>query len=353
MKKDHQNALRLFRIANLIRDQLAAQATRRLTVAVSDERSVAHNMTRYLDLCRRVGKAHSHQWLGAAANLLTQANTVLEDLHCQIEGCWRQRHDASQPICTLSDIVRDLRQIEDEFHSWQFDEEDEAQTLSVQTEPITLEGVALGPFEIQLQLRESSRSDVSSAFKVIALEPNGAGGRDVVTHPHVSDERLCAGDATVPMRAALDTGRICDFFTLARAVLQTYNPNSAYVQLDQWGGEPCHDCGHLIDDEEGFFCESCEHNFCDSCTSYCRQCDTSACLGCLETCPHCEDRTCASCMKTCPQCNQSCCSGCLIDELCPECHELNKENNHDADEHQDGTVAPAVAVPGQTACAAA
>ncbi len=343
MNDDHRT---LVRIANLIRDQVLAQEARRLTTLASDERSINRSMTRYLNLCRSVAKAHCRKWFAAAKNVSTQASAALDDLHYEIEGRRRQRHDESPPVSSLGDIIRDLQQVEDEFHGWNFDEN--AGALSVETDSIELEGVYLGPFEIQLRLRELSRSDLLSAFVVIAKEPNGAGGRDTVTHPHVSEQRLCTGDAMMPIQAALQAGRICDFFILVRSVLQTYNASSAYVQLSNWSGEPCHDCGYMLTSESGFFCEFCDDNFCESCTGYCTKCDTAACMGCLETCPACDERACPDCMTICRECKQNCCVGCLTDGLCPSCHE-EKENNHDSDEHDGGSAAATVAASEQVA----
>ena len=63
---------------------------------------------------------------------------------------------------------------------------------------------------------------------MIALDPHPAALNDAVTHPHVSDERLCTGDAGAAIQAALAAGRVFDFFTLVRSVLVTYNPESPY-----------------------------------------------------------------------------------------------------------------------------
>jgi len=109
------------------------------------------------------------------------------------------------------------------------------------TEPITLEDVYLGPFRIQLELNKDIRlSSVEAlselyqggAYHVIALEPNLAATDASVNHPHVSNERLCEGDGYAPIRAALEQGRLCDFFTLVRSILNTYSPDSPYVRLD-------------------------------------------------------------------------------------------------------------------------
>lgn len=339
MKKQQRT---VFRIANLIYAQVRAQEATRIGNATAEQRRLNSALDRYAALCRQAAKAHARKWLAAAKRLLEQANTALEDLHYEIEARRRQRHDESLPLASPGDVVRDLEQMEAEFHQWQCDEG--TATLSVRTDDIELSGVYLGAFTIQLNLRQLGQSDPQSAFSILAEDPNPAGGRDGVTHPHVKDERLCAGEALVPIGSALQTGRICDFFLLVRSVLQTYNAHSAYVPLDNWNGSPCQDCGHLMDDGEGFCCEYCENNLCDSCISYCRNCNNAGCLSCLETCPACEDRFCPNCMTTCSECKQSCCGGCLTDGLCPTCHE-EKENNHESDEHGNESGAVPVTAP--------
>jgi hypothetical protein len=68
---------------------------------------------------------------------------------------------------------------------------------------------------------------------VEAVDPNPATNDEEVTHPHVKSNGLCAGDATVPIQAALQDGRICDAMLLVNAVLQHYNPASPYVSLSR------------------------------------------------------------------------------------------------------------------------
>ncbi len=61
--------------------------------------------------------------------------------------------------------------------------------------------------------------------------------------PHVSDETLCEGDGRRAIHAALAAGRLYDFFTIVDRLLNTYASGRAYVDLDNWFGTPCHDCG--------------------------------------------------------------------------------------------------------------
>ena len=144
---------------------------------------------------------------------------------------------------------------------------------------------------------------------------------------------LCEGDAAVPIRAALAEGRLCDFFLLVRSVLETYNPHSAHVTLNDWYGSPCYDCGGITDDDRGYFCEGCDHDFCEDCISSCRCCDDSRCVGCLDDCPHCDEPTCGGCLKTCNDCRKPCCRNCLDDGICPAC--LEKKNKNP--QHKDTT----------------
>jgi hypothetical protein len=117
----------LFRLAGRIRDRLLAQEQRRLGALMSVNRSLSKAMRRYLDLGRQAAKAHSRKWSAAARNLHAQAAEALDDMHYQLEGARRQaRPDLAPPICGAGDILRDLRQIEEEFGAWDFDEDEES-----------------------------------------------------------------------------------------------------------------------------------------------------------------------------------------------------------------------------------
>jgi hypothetical protein len=69
--------------------------------------------------------------------------------------------------------------------------------------------------------------------------------------------------------------RTCDFFMLVRSILQTYNRDSACVQLDSWSSATCHDCGQSMDEDQSCRCESCEEEFCDSCSTRYSCCSAS------------------------------------------------------------------------------
>src|SRR5690606_3433874 len=92
----------------------------------------------------------------------------------------------------LSDIFAELSQIDQELGEYHYDLKEK--TISVITEPITLEEIDLGTFEIKLFIDKISTLYTNVPYKVIALEPNPSGSDSSVTHPHVNSEILCEGD---------------------------------------------------------------------------------------------------------------------------------------------------------------
>ncbi len=141
----------------------------------------------------------------------------------------------------VGDIVGGMLQIEQEYGEIKFDLK--ARTISVITDPIVLDEMFFGAFEIRLFINEINKLHSESPYNIIALEPNPAGSDENVTHPHVSQEKLCEGDGCIPIRKAIQQGRLCDFFTIIIQILQTYNPDSPYVALSDWEGMSCYDCG--------------------------------------------------------------------------------------------------------------
>ena len=127
--------------------------------------------------------------------------------------------DLKRPA-TLGDLVADLLALEREFGNRQIDLR--CSVLSVETEPIVLEGMDLGRFRIAL---DWSRWEDDQPYDIIALEPNPAAGNSAVTHPHIEQDGLCTGEGRLPIRQALAEGRLFDLFLLIRQILSTYNPD--------------------------------------------------------------------------------------------------------------------------------
>jgi hypothetical protein len=238
-------------------------------------------------------------------------------------------------------LVEDLRQLGEEFEAVEFDLK--GGRVVATTKPIELEDVPLGPFAIELHLKRLGDRFDSSCFDCVALKPNPASGNDSVT-PHVQDGQLCAGDASVPISAALWQGRICDAFCLVRSVLQTYNPASPYVALDSWDGVTCSDCGCSTSRENTSGCEHCDQDYCDECMSCCEACDGSCCRGCLERDREADAYLCPSCRTSCEDCGRVVNSDDVegTSGLCPQCRERLEEEEQDEaeEEHEEQNTKP-------------
>jgi hypothetical protein len=278
-------------------------------------------------------KAINKGWLTGAENIRSRVSRNLNDFSYHLQR-FKDIVNADETILPkLSDIYAELGQIEQEFGDIKFDPEEK--TISITTEPITLEDIPFGPFEVKLFIDKISRLYSDSPYSMIALDPNPAGTNDCVTHPHVSDERLCEGDGHVAIRSAIEQGRFCDFFTLVVNILQTYNPDSPYVSLDDWEGISCYDCGCTVSDEDRYYCEYCDRDFCPQCSTYCQKCDTTICLGCAYECPSCNEPVCQNCTAKCKDCEEVFCQDCLTEEgLCPSCEENRKENSDEEQESE-------------------
>ena len=319
----------LIRIAEKIRGCLAMLRNSRYIKAQQLIHNVNSNMEQLEMIRRGLCKTVRLKWNGATAKLTSNAQRILRDLPYSITEAERVIETSRIDVPTLRQVYEELNQSREEFGRLQYNPE--ADTLSVFTEAIELEGYFLGDFEIRLQIAKLAEMQEGSIFKVIALDPHPAATNDAVTHPHVSDEHLCTGDASAPIQTALSNGRICDVFMLIRSVLVTYNPSSPYVSLDDWEGVSCYECGYTASEDSSFYCEACENSFCDECMSYCRSCDTSLCQSCLTSCQFCEEPCCEECLQSCSECDEPVCSSCIEDNLCPTCKE-EKENQPDENE---------------------
>ncbi len=283
---------------------------------------------RATDLVRQIRRAELHRWNLAAATLREDLKDQLTTLQAQLIELERSLSTSSPSSYKAqpTDICQDLISLEDHFESMSFDLR--SNYLAITTEPITLEGHYLGPFEIRLDLR---RLAAESPYRVIALDPHPAASRESVTHPHVSDEVLCEGDGRTAIRQALVQGRLLDFFQLVVSLLRTYNRESPFVELALWNGESCGDCGETVTAEYRLECQRCEDTVCSECQSICRDCEGSFCSSCISKCVICHDAYCGSCLSGCAACPRVVCSSCLDEhERCPHCHEEETSQSPDA-----------------------
>ncbi len=334
----------LVRVAQKIREQMQGLVQTRTRAIILRTEVLYLAQAQLKSLRRQLQVALARGWDAAAGKLARRIALVARDLPMyaqNVEHLVEARRTITVPSARC--LLADLQQLKEEMDSLRYHHGQAV--LAVSTEPITLEGTYLGPFEIQLFINSLARDEPHSAYEIVALDPHPASSNDIVTHPHVSDQRLCAGDATTPIGAALSSGRICDFFLLVRSVLTTYNGSSPYVSLDNWHGSSCHDCGYTVAGDDSRWCTSCEHDFCSDCASYCGRCDETTCRECLTDCGVCDESVCFACVTRCPDCGDSICKTCLEAGKCP-CHEEEEGYEDEQDNTtpvEAGTAADAAA----------
>lgn len=267
-------------------------------------------------------------WLNAAGRVKDRIARDIDELYYKMQGFRELLGKNTARKCKLSDIYDELVQTQSDIGEVQID--CDSNTISVVTDPVNLNDIPLGPFEIALEINELAELYEFTPYRIIALEPNPAGANDEVTHPHVSEERLCEGDGSAAIRQALGDGRLCDFFTLIISILNTYNPGSPFVSLDEWEGVCCYDCGYTVSGDDRYYCEYCDRDYCSSCSTYCRICDRTVCLGCAYECLWCNKPVCVECTSKCKDCEEKFCNDCLNEEeLCENCIEKRKENENE------------------------
>ncbi len=319
----------LWRVAEAIRRRLLVQARNRIGQVGTEIDKLIEPLVALQKVRRGLSVCQQRLWPAAARTLTSRIETAVRNVPFLIDQVCRVNRDSVSTVPSLRELHADLLQLTEEFEMVRYD--GKHQRLAVATDPIELDGIFLGDFEIRLHIPTLSEVAAPFPYTVGALDPHPAASNEYVTHPHVSEEILCAGDALAPIRSALSAGRICDFFMLVRSVLTTYNSDSPYVPLKDWHGRPCHDCGYITGGDDVQWCTSCERNYCDDCSSYCRCCDETTCNDCLESCPECNASTCTGCMTTCPECDKRRCRSCA-EEPCPCQHEDDGEDNHEQDD---------------------
>ena len=206
MKLKRDPRRHLLRAALKINEHLLGQARR------GQQADLPHST--WQDLCRtneRLRLAERRDWQAVSQSLrLTVDYTAgcllreIESLRDKLRPHWR-----SNLVTSVSEIIADLMALEEEFK--QFELNLRERSVTVWTAPITLEDIHLDPFRIVLRWE---RIGSVHPYEVIALDPHCADSHDDVTHPHVRDQQLCAGDGSSPIEAALSSGRFYDFFLL-------------------------------------------------------------------------------------------------------------------------------------------
>ena len=303
----------------LLRAALRLQAIYQARAAQAAQKAFLDRLADYQPTLLNVRSALTQ--MGSAGNAASSL-PVRRQMLCLVQvvqnAVTQTRTSLARPtgaVCDQRYLLEELRQLDDEFSGLTLDVKHKH--LSVTTEPIELEDVYLGPFTIRLAWERLARRMSSHCFEIVALDPHPAETKESVTHPHVNDGVLCAGDATLPIERALEQGRLADAFCLVRSVLTTYNPSSPYVPLSEWGNEKCDDCGYGAQPDDMSHCESCSHDYCEDCIRSCNICNQSRCVECLQSCPFCADSVCSGCLRRSAHSGKACCRACL--QSCSAC----------------------------------
>jgi hypothetical protein len=284
-------------------------------------------------------KVEVRDWRVAARALLDDLDYQTGLLISQLQ-CFRQQLTSSaraKQVAAPSQILADLLALDNEFESVEIDLQEK--TVTVQTAPIELEDLWLGPFDIRLWWE---RLGVRRAYEVIAKRPQHPSRDESVTHPHVRDKQLCEGDGATPIRMALDGGQIFDFFLVVRQTLETYNSSSPYVSIEEWNGFRCPDCGCGLNADEASYCDRCDDRVCNECSIWCRSCDQSFCSSCTGQCAECEEPFCEVCLTK---------DARTLRLLCKSCQTRGVPTENDDDQVPIAPPADAVCM-GQTVAAA-
>lgn len=242
---------------------------------------------------------------------------------------------SSFPKPDVRELYAELLFLEREFGAVEWDPAEKV--LAVRTDSIVLayddnapddEQVDLGPFRLALRLTEFRSNDLVNTehLYVTAVAPVYDADGEYV-HPHVADDALCFGEGGEAARAALNQGRLGDFFVIARNVLGTYNDRGPHRHLDAWfegdGSRriECEDCGDRGEPAE-YDCADCGHMLCTYCAPVvciARNCERHTCTECRSTCLRCQGLMCRDCNGECMVCGQAVCPDCSVesmDEVC-------------------------------------
>jgi hypothetical protein len=282
---------------------------------------------------RQVLLADARGWHSASTALFPDLVDNLERLQYEVSEVLAKArvHCHDRRAAGIADIFRDLRALRQEFADLEIDFS--GRELAVTTDAIVLEEIDFGRFQICLDLRQIG--GVRQPYRIVALDPCPAARNASVTHPHVQDEHLCEGEGLAAIAAALRDGRLYDYFTLVSQVLRTYGRGNAYVELDQWFGAVCEECGDTTDEDDSCCCQQCDSRLCSSCAVSCQGCQDSYCSECRRSCVACDGDYCSSCLTLCRVCRKRYCSACLMEGLCPACHRQTHEKDQDHDSCDD------------------
>ncbi len=317
----------LIRYAVWIHEQLSTRRSQVVLPQLSIER-----WGRVQRLHRRLAIATERNWASSVATVRSELHDAIRGLRYSLTEFDERLNNNVEPLAVLSprEILGGLQALRDEFESVEFDLRHKL--IRVTTDPIELEGLYLGPFEIELNLLRRDNGG-SARYRVVARDPQPSRRNSDVTHPHVHSEQLCEGEGQAPIQRALVTGRLYDFFVVVMNILRTYNSSSPHVPIEKWDGMSCHGCGDFISDDDYSACTRCGVESCRDCSTYCSICEDQVCQECAARCPGCDEWFCAGCLTECEGCSMELCTTCLNEQRrCNDCHERELKEIEELDE---------------------
>jgi len=308
--------------------------------------------TAWDDLCRTAKLyrlAQRKGWQAAGRSLVQDVNYAalrvqreMETLRQTLAGL-----SARSSIVSTREVANELLALEGEFDEVGIDLK--AHCVTALTAGIALEGIDLGRFRIVLTWSGIGHGQLP--YNVYAREPSHPPDREDIIHPHVMDHKLCEGDGAAAIKAALNAGRLSDFFVLVRQILGTYNPESAYVSLEDWGGSiSCAGCGVSMSEDDYSICERCNERICSECSWTCTACDFTVCSSCSSNCAECDDRLCNTCLTTPAGSTRNICQTCLEAQSQDQSDDKNEETRPDAPTSQPPDAVQAAAPPANAVC---
>lgn len=313
-----------FRLACLLQQGICRLQTSAASHDASQCTFRQHDLGHCQHLFHKLEKARSRHLDRAAATVASDLENALHLLRERLAGYLAHlgSRAAAPVVPSLRSLYSEVLGLSEEFDKTHFDLKEGL--IVVITEPIELEDVYLGEFEIQLHLDGLGKPH---PYEVIAVDPHPAAADEVITHPHVRDKRLCEGDGRVAIRQALATGRLADFFQVVNQVLHSYNAGSAHAQLNEWFDIPCADCDDMTSQDSAYACLQCGKQLCGECAWECRGCLGHLCSACGQACPKCRRRFCDVCLHECAECEDQFCPSCLSNSKCQDCHDRDPSRN--------------------------
>lgn len=303
--------------ANAIREQLLLLRRRPMGLWPTGTGRIIDRMYNLLDIHRQVEVASARQLPNAAQRLKAKWDDVLKDLTGAIRDVAQRKDQVPPDVRSLSDILQDLGQIRQEYGGLDYFA-DEAM-LAVTTPSVALQGLDLGRFRIELNVLSLGRRARKSFYEIRTLDLRCAASNGGACHPHVLFGHLNAREFTEPIREAKLMGRIADFFNLIVQALQSYDPSTAYVKIQDWHKVFCSQCHAELQEGEHLFCEGCDEYCCQRCQVQCPDCGKRVCQNCQSVCHLCGGILCSHCISSCALCGAGTCQRCLQAGLCPGC----------------------------------